>query len=222
MLVPFAGLAAGGLHAVTGPDHIAALAPLAIQDSRRAAWMGVVWGLGHGLGVGLIGLFAVALRGIVSLDALSGWSELAVGGLLVAVGLWSIRRAWRLTIHIHPHDHAGEGHAHVHVHRALDEAAHAGPEAHRVHTHAAFAVGTLHGAAGTGHLFGALPALALPPGEAALYLACYLLGATGAMAGCGVLLGHVARAGGPRLLRGLMASTGVLAVVVGVFWIAGT
>ena len=182
--------------------------------------MGVVWGLGHGLGVGLLGLVALALRGFVSLDALSGWSELAVGGLLVAVGLWSIRRAWRLTIHVHEHEHRDEGHAHPHVHVGLDEAAHARPEAHRVHTHAAFAVGVLHGAAGTGHLFGALPALALPPSEAAVYLACYLLGATAAMAGCGVVLGRIAHAGGPRILRGLIAGTGMLAVVVGVCWMA--
>ena len=45
------GLFAGGLHAVTGPDHLAALLPLCI--GRRwwlASCTGAYWGLGHGIG----------------------------------------------------------------------------------------------------------------------------------------------------------------------------
>ena len=38
------GLAAGGTHVVTGPDHMAAVAPLAI-DSKRKSWKaGLMWG----------------------------------------------------------------------------------------------------------------------------------------------------------------------------------
>ena len=41
LLLAFAGLSAGGLHVLAGPDHLAAVAPLAADSSRRrwlAGW----------------------------------------------------------------------------------------------------------------------------------------------------------------------------------------
>ena len=220
MLAALTGALAGALHVVVGPDHLAAIAPLALVDRRRATRVGASWGLGHGLGVALLGLLGMAIRPFVALERLSAWSELAVGFLLVAIGLWALRRAARLVIHAHPHDHAGPtDHSHLHVHGPDEARDHAAPAAHRAHTHAAVAVGMLHGAAGSGHLLGVLPSLALPPAEAAAYLVCYLLAAVGAMAGFGLLLGRVAAVAGPRVLRGLMATSGGLAVVVGLAWI---
>ena len=46
------GLLAGSMHVVSGPDHLVALAPLALHDKKRAYGVGALWGLGHGVGVG--------------------------------------------------------------------------------------------------------------------------------------------------------------------------
>ena len=73
------GLFAGGLHAVTGPDHLAALLPLCM--GRRwwiALYTGGYWGLGHGIGAALVGALAFAIRGAMNLDLLSSYMEAAV------------------------------------------------------------------------------------------------------------------------------------------------
>ena len=44
-------LCRGGLHVFSGVDHLAALAPVAVADAQRAGRTGMVWGLGHGIGV---------------------------------------------------------------------------------------------------------------------------------------------------------------------------
>ncbi|MBL9134615.1 MAG: sulfite exporter TauE/SafE family protein [Verrucomicrobiales bacterium] len=224
MLLPLAGFVAGMHHVVTGPDHLAAVAPLAVSD-RRAAWRGgVSWALGHAGGVAIIAVVALALREVVPFEAdwLSGWSERLVGVVLVAIGLWGLKRAFSRRLHTHVHEHDGHRHVHVHVHE--ESGAHHPREstAHH-HTHAALAVGTLHGLAGGSHFLGVLPALAAPgPAEAVLYLACYALGTVTAMVVFASVLGILAdRAGtaGMRWARGLMTFSSVAAIVVGVFWL---
>ena len=91
------GLFAGGLHAVTGPDHLAALLPLCM--SRRwwvALTTGAYWGLGHGIGAALVGALAFAVRGALNLDVLSAYMEAAVGISIVIIGVNGIResRQW--------------------------------------------------------------------------------------------------------------------------------
>mgnify|MGYP003315356662 CR=1 FL=1 len=49
MLTILSGLVAGAAHVVTGPDHLAALAPIAVQEPARAAKLGFRWGLGLSL-----------------------------------------------------------------------------------------------------------------------------------------------------------------------------
>ena len=214
------GLAAGSVHVVTGPDHLAAVAPLALRDRRAAARTGAAWGLGHGSGVAVLGGLGMLAREAVDVHALSGWSEFSVGFLLVGLGLWSLRSALRMQVHVHEHGHEqGPGHAHAHVH--LGGQAH-DPGAHQGHTHAAFGVGVFHGAAGMGHLLGVVPALALPPAHAAAYLAAYLLAAVLSMTLFGLVLGEIARRAGRAAMRGLVLAASLFTVGVGGWWLATT
>lgn len=221
MLVPLlSGLAAGSVHVVTGPDHLAAVAPLAVNDRGAAARTGAAWGLGHGLGVVVLGGLGMLAREAVDVHALSGWSEFSVGFLLIGLGLWSLRAGLKLEVHSHEHDHAGDGeHAHPHVH--VGAGAH-DDRAHQAHTHAAFGVGIFHGAAGMGHLLGVVPALALPPLESAVYLAAYLGAAVASMTLFGLVLGEIARRAGRRALRGMVLVAAVFTMVVGGWWLATT
>ena len=222
MLIPlFTGLAAGAAHVVAGPDHLAALAPIALDEPRQAGRLGFRWGLGHGVGVALLGGLGMVARSAVDVEFLSATSEFMVGFVLVLVGLWAFRSATRLVVHAHGHDHDGadshENHSHFHVHTSGDNHDHA--TAHKGHSHAAFGVGLLHGAAGTGHLLGVLPSLAFPPVEAAIYLTAYFIAAVGAMAGFGRLLGAMVKDRGPVVLRRVMYGASTMAVCVGAFWI---
>lgn len=210
-----AGLAAGSAHVLTGPDHLAAILPLAADGRRGGAWRaGLRWGLGHVGGVVIVGALALLLRQALPLEGLSAWSERLVGAVLIGIGLWALRRAIQLRIHAHEHSHDGGPHVHVHVHDA------AGSD--HDHRHAALAVGALHGMAGSGHLLGVLPALALPPTEAGVYLGAFGAGTLVAMAAFSGLMGWLAGRLARRALAlypALLGASGIAAVVVGILWL---
>ena len=220
MFIPFlTGLAAGTAHVVSGPDHLAALAPIALDEPKKAGRLGFRWGLGHGLGVALLGGLGIVARSTVDVELLSAGSEILVGFVLIFVGLWAFRSATRMVVHTHGHGHGHEDEEHSHYHVHVSGEDHEHDNAHRGHSHAAFGVGLLHGAAGTGHLFGVLPSLAFPPLEAVLYLSAYFLAAVGSMAGFGTLMGAMVKNKGPLVLRRVMYVASSLAVAVGTFWI---
>lgn len=209
MIPLITGFAAGGLHVFSGVDHLAALAPMALEDPGEAGKTGAYWGFGHGIGVVFIGGLGLWLRSLVDIEAWAAWAEFTVGFLIIAVGVWALLRAGKLEIHTHAHDHDGGEHAHIHTHEVGD----------RRHLHAALGVGIFHGMAGSGHLFGVLPALALPTAQAAVYLVAYLIAAVIAMGGFALMLGRIAVRGEPDLIRRLMYASGTLAVVVGMVWV---
>lgn len=210
-MVPFfTGMAAGALHVFSGVDHLAALAPIAAERPAKAGRIGAWWGFGHGTGVLVIGGLGLALRELIDIEVWSQWAEFAVGWLLLAVGVWAVWRSRTLEIHSHSHEHEGDPHEHLHAH-----------DGHR-HEHAALGVGALHGMAGSGHLFGVLPALALPVGQAIVYLVAYLVAAVAAMSGFAALLGKLIRRGDTSTIRWAMAISGVVAFVVGIYWIVGS
>ena len=191
---------AGTVHVIAGPDHLAAVAPLAANSSSPRWRAGFSWGLGHTSGVLMIGLLLIAFRSMLPLDVISAYSERLVGAALVGLGAWAAVRA-----------------------RDFDR------EAGRVHAHpqsgASFAMGTLHGLAGSSHLFGVLPAIALPTKTAAmLYLAGFGVGAVAAMSVFAALVGAlIARAGrkSHRAFRTMLYACSISAFVVGGFWLIG-
>ncbi len=219
------GLLAGLIHVFTGPDHLAAIAPLAADAPRRAWRTGFHWGLGHSAGTWFLAALALAFRESLPVDAVSAWSERLVGVVLVGVGLWALRRSLRQHVHTHVHTHDGSTHAHVHVHGhghpPTPEASRRAPHHHH---HGALGIGTLHGLAGTSHLVGILPALALPSRTAAVvYLACFGLGSIGAMTSFAVGVSLAARRGltSGRFYRGAMQCTALAAIAIGGFWLSG-
>ncbi len=229
--VAFGGLLAGVIHVLSGPDHLAAVAPLAV-DSRSARWKaGFTWGLGHTGGVVTVGVAALLLRELLPVEALSSWSERLVGVALIAVGLWGARRAARLEVHRHVHSHQAGAHAHIHVHAhdvspATAEAAGAAAPHDRAphqHTHTSFAFGVLHGLAGSAHVLGVLPALALPTRFlSGLYLASYGVGNVAAMTGFAAMIGVLssrAADGGTHVYRGLLYACSGAAILIGGVWL---
>jgi hypothetical protein len=231
-----AGIFAGAVHVLSGPDHLAAIAPMA-SDGRRRTWTaGALWGLGHSSGVLIVGLLALLFKDWLPVDALSSWSERIVGVVLLAIGAWGLHRALRTRVHTHPHTHGDLTHAHVHAHGFHQ---HATPQnaqgevprssghaaALHTHTHAAFAVGILHGLAGSSHFLAVLPALALPGMDASLgYLTGYGVGTVAAMSGFASAIGFIAaraqRTGGPGASRWLLSGCSVAAMLVGIAWLS--
>jgi hypothetical protein len=217
MLVAVTGALAGLVHVLSGPDHLAAVAPLAACDRERGWIPGWTWGVGHASGVVLVAVVAIALRdALPPVDVISAWSERLVGGALIAVGLWALRRSGRISTT--PHVHGALAHDHLHVRR--------GPAWMRRlglgHAHASFYLGILHGIAGSSHFFGVLPALALPTRAAALtYIGAFGAGTIVAMtlfaAVVGWLGGHIHHT--PAAQRMMLMTAALLAFAVGGVWL---
>lgn len=225
-----AGLSAGSIHVLAGPDHLAAVAPLAADREERPWSAGLLWGLGHAGGVVVVGAAALLLREVLPVERLSEWSERLVGLVLIAIGAWGIRQATRQSVHVHEHQHDGHRHAHVHVHQKQEN--HEAPHAHgaaaahvHVYTKAAFSIGILHGLAGSAHFLGILPALAFADRSSAVaYVLAFGIGTVAAMTLFAALIGWVAKRfsrSGPRLYRGLLFAFGAAAIAVGVVWMMG-
>ena len=220
MFAAVTGLVAGVIHVGSGPDHLAAIAPLAARSRRRESWVpGARWGIGHSAGVGVIGILSLWLRDLLPLDLLSSWGERLVGVMLIGIGEWALRKALR--IHAHEHEHEGERHLHLHAHSPRLE--HEAAEAHHQHTHAAFGIGLLHGLAGSSHFLGVLPILAFPTRVQALsYLVAFAVGTVVCMAAFSWLVGLLASrcaASSTKVYRGLMTFCAAAAMAVGVFWL---
>lgn len=200
------GLLAGLVHALSGPDHLSAVAPLVVEERRRGWTTGLLWGMGHSVGVWGVGLVALALRGLLPVDRLSSVSERLVGAVLIGVGLWGLRRVW--------------------LARSSRDAAAETPHHHPLPARpslAALWIGTLHGFAGSSHVLGILPALALPSAAASLaYVIAFGLGSIAAMVAFSSALGLVAlrlTAGGPRAYQLLLATFSAVSIVVGGWWL---
>jgi threonine/homoserine/homoserine lactone efflux protein len=191
-----AGVIQGARHALE-PDHVTAVATVMVRapSSRRGVFYAGCWGLGHAAMLVFVGGPLVALR--LELPPLIATTlELLVGAMLVYLGLKTLREAKHTHIE---HDH--------------------GTSFRRP-----FAIGIMHGLAGSGAL-AALIALAMPTVTTGLLcLALYALGTVLGMVGLALLAGPVlARAGRfPRLVPILTRAAGVFSIVVGVVWAVRT
>ena len=89
------GLLSGGLHAISGPDHLGLLLPCIIgREWWHGARIGSIWGLGHGLTSFAVGIFCYILRdNLIDMQGSSYFiciKSLAVGITLIVIGLMGI------------------------------------------------------------------------------------------------------------------------------------
>ena len=213
----FTGFAAGALHVVGGADHLVAMAPNAIKKPKIALKNGLAWGIGHSAGVIFLASIAVFAKDLINIDKLSSYAEFTVGITLLIVGVFAIRSSLGVNIHMHNHNHGVEGINHKHIHLHL-----LGEKLHRRHTHAVTSLGLLHGMAGASHLLAVIPALALPPFSAFIYLAAYLLGSVFAMGSVVLGISITSIKAGGKISPLLMGFTGGLSIVTGFFWLHKT
>ncbi|MGC6418238.1 MAG: hydantoin utilization protein A [Bradymonadia bacterium] len=216
MVALLTGLVAGLAHVLSGPDHWVAVAPLSVAKPTHAFKYGLRWGAGHGAGVVAMGAGGLFLKDVFTLDAVSAMAEVLVGVVLVVTGVWAFRRAKLVVIHTHDHDHGADSHDHVHVHLAYDADRHATD--HGNHGHAATSIGLLHGVAGSGHVWGLLPALALPPQHTVLYLGAFVVSSTVAMIAVSLGIGRLLRARTDVFMRSALRWSGGLSCAVGGVW----
>jgi len=222
-----AGLVAGVLHVLLGPDHLAAVLPFAVSKPRASARIGLFWGVGHGLGVVVLGGALLLFRGAFDIEAVSASAETLVGFLLVGLGAWAIWRSRLFVVHAHghahaPHESADEAHVHPHIHvgdETVDDPRHAILGKHGQHHHSTLGFGFVHGVAGMGHFVAASPIAAMGLGAGAVYLVSYLLGGMAAMTAFALGAGSLIRR--PAWIPRSIALTGAVSILIGGYWIVG-
>jgi ABC-type nickel/cobalt efflux system permease component RcnA len=183
-----------GLRHATDPDHLTAVSTLVMSEGnpRGARRLGLAWGCGHALT-----LFAFGAPVVVLGSKLPEWLqsalELAVGVVIVALAVRLLLRWRRGYFHVHEHEHDDVTHAHPHVHESVPADPH--PHAHS-HSHAprspaaAFGIGLLHGAGGSGGVAVLLIAAMPSTGAAFAALAVLAAGTAISMAAVTALFGH--------------------------------
>ena len=223
------GFFIGMRHALEA-DHVAAVTSLATRSAspRECVKQGIFWGLGHSITLLLFGSVVLLLDRVLP-DRLSSALELAVGVMLVILGVDVLRRLARDRIHFHLHEHEG-GTRHFHAHSHAGESARRS-DSHGHHEHhrhdspghgvpwRALVVGLVQGMAGSAALI--LLTLERAPSVGAGLLYILLFGA-GSIAGMALLSIAIAvplrhSANGLTRLHGLLhAVVGSATLAIGV------
>jgi high-affinity nickel permease len=179
-----------GLRHASDPDHLAAVTTLIASGKeragRRAAKLGLLWGLGHATTLFAFGL-PVVLYSAYLPEPVQQWAETSVGFVIIALAVLLLVRWHRGQFREEVHEHDGEAHVHVRSRR-------------RLHVHGrtrsargAYAIGFVHGMGGTAGvgilLLAAIPSHALAVVALAIFAVCTAISMALLSTGFGITLG---------------------------------
>ncbi len=213
-----------GLRHASDPDHLAAVTTLVASGEerkqvRKAGFMGVAWGLGHGTMLVVVGVPLVLLNRFVP-EPLLMVVETFIGILISFLAIRLLYRWWRGLYRVHTHS-SGEEPVLRHVHAQEDSVA-------QQHSHgiaqrgplAAYAIGLVHGLGGSGGLVLLLLAAIEVKSTTAIFL--LLLYGGGTVVSMGILSAGfgLALVSKPvaRNLNRVIPVLGVLSLILGVWY----
>jgi hypothetical protein len=198
-----------GMRHALEPDHLAALSTLLTGERsvRKAARLGVYWGIGHTLTLLAAGTLLVMLR--ADMPAIAS-DVFATGVALMLVGFGV--RAIYLSADPRP---SRPTHSH-----ALDGARGSTCIGRWTLVRRPLLVGAVHGLAGSGALTALVMATIPTIGARLLYLALFGIGSTLGMAALSGLLGWpIARVGTRGVVaRSVSLAVGCISIILGVYW----
>lgn len=206
------GFFAGCLHTLSGPDHLAALAPLSIGRSRmESAAVGALWGCGHDAGQVIFGLIFLLLKDRLHIEIIQTWGTRVVGITLLVIGAMGIKEASEAPT---PCVALENGECDVSAYESLDNPV----VGKKKIGFATFATGIVHGLQPDA-LMMVLPALALPSRlSGAAFLIMFLFGTVVAMGSYTVFIGSCSEALKdriPRITEKLTWASSLIAIALG-------
>ncbi len=238
------GLLIGMQHAFEA-DHIAAVSAIASRqkDVRAFSKHGLAWGLGHTLMLLLVAGGALAFNIAIS-DGAAALMEVFVGVMLIGLGAHLLYRLWRERVHFHVHEHVGNArHFHAHSHKNETTPHNLNPHDH-AHAHATsnakaqakpgtpdtlgtaltalpmrtFAIGLMHGMAGSAALVVIASGSIASPLIGLIYIALFGLGSIVGMAILSAVIAVPLSASAKYMTwanRSLQIAIGCLTIIVG-------
>jgi ABC-type nickel/cobalt efflux system permease component RcnA len=223
----FAGIIAAVLHVISGPDHLAAVTPFAIESKKKAWKVGLFWGIGHLLGMLSIGVLFLFFKELIPIEKISEHSEQFVGIILIGLGLWIFLKIFK----------AEKKHKHTHIHAQNNPIIHKHPHKHtaeKVHTHAhpnlkqgniaSLSVGFVHGLAGVAHFLLFLPVIGFTSMlDSSKYIIGFGIGTLIAMISFAMVVGKVAdfskQDHNETFFKGIRLAGGLFAFIIGIYWV---
>lgn len=130
------GLYLGSIHILTAPDHLAVLVPLSLLDKKKSWRVGLFWGLGHLLGLLLLGVLLYYFKSFINFHVLEHYGMLYIALLLVLVGLWIMYKSKKINL-------ARSSSTHTHLSKIT------------------IGTGLVHGFAGFSHIYSLAPTLSM-------------------------------------------------------------
>jgi cytochrome c biogenesis protein CcdA len=192
-----------GLRHASDPDHLAAVTTLIASSreraGRRAAKLGLTWGLGHATSLFVFGLPVVLYSAYLPKPVQSA-AETSVGLLIICLAVLLLAR-WRRGVFV-------VGHTHTHVPTRS--------------TRGAFGIGLVHGMGGTAGvgllLLAAIRSHALAVTALGLFAICTAVSMALLSTGFGLTLGA---AGVRRSFQRIAPALGIVSLAFGVWYALG-
>jgi len=223
-----AGLIASILHVITGPDHLAAVMPFAVESKKKAWKIGLFWGIGHLVGMLSIGILFMLFKELIPIDKISNYSEQLVGIVLICIGIWAFYKIFKNDKkHKHLHIHSENSPViHSHSHEHFHEKSH-----HHIHSKplkqtnlASFSIGFLHGLAGIAHFLLFIPVLSFDTQtDSIVYIIGFGIGILIAMITFAFVIGNIssmAKNGHNEVFfKGIRLAGGLFAIIIGIYWL---
>lgn len=226
----FAGIIAAMLHVISGPDHLAAVAPFAIESKKKAWKVGLLWGIGHLTGMLAIGVLFLLFKDLIPIEKISEHSEQFVGVILIALGSWIFFKIFKTEKH-HKHTHVhSENNPIIHKHKHIHNS-----EKKHNHSHhnlkqgsiASLTVGFVHGLAGVAHFLLLLPVIGFASTtDSTKYILGFGIGTLIAMISFALVIGKIAAFSkqdhNDTFFKGIRLASGLFAFIIGVYWVLST
>jgi high-affinity nickel permease len=215
-----------GLRHATDPDHLTAVSTLALSDDRhggrRAARLGLFWGLGHATTLLAFGVPALLLRKYLP-EALQHLAEALIGAVIIGLAARLLIRWRRGYFHSHSHRHGERWHTHPHAHEG--QQAHAVDHRHRHQEHlarsplTAYGIGLVHGLGGSAGVTLLLIGAIANHVEATIALVIFALATALSMCGLSAAFGTlISSRAVARRLEAAVPLLGLFSLAFGVFY----
>lgn len=222
----FAGILAAVLHVITGPDHLAAVTPFAIENKKKAWKIGLFWGVGHLIGMLSIGFLFLLFKEFIPIEKISQHSEKFVGLVLIGLGIWIFFKIFiEEKNHKHLHIHSNGNvliHKHKHIHNSNKLHNHKHPNL-KQGIFAATSVGFIHGLAGIAHFVLFIPVIGFTSKfDSIKYIVGFGVGTLIAMTTFAFVIGGISSFSkqdhNKSFFKGIRFAGGLFAFIIGIYW----
>ncbi len=192
----FTGLYLGAIHIFSAPDHLAAIVPLSLLDRKKSWRIGLIWAVGHLIGLLVLGVLLYYFKSLINIEFLEHYGMLYIALLLVFIGLWIVFKSTKINF--------------------------SNLQKHQKHlTRISLGTGIIHGFAAVSHIYSLAPTISMDDIEFFSYFGGFAFGSLFSVVAFTYFLGIIPNriASSERFYQKLLFWSGSITIIVGVLFI---